>query len=356
MSFVRNAWYVAAWRHELGERPLARRILDVPVVFFRRSDGRPAALVDQCPHRLLPLSLGTVVGDVLQCGYHGMCFDGEGRCTRVPAQSRIPSDANVCAFPVIEHWGMVWIWMGDPALADPSRVFQALPWGEPGWTLNVGPYTHVKADYRLLIENLLDPVHVTYVHQSTLGTAAMADIPIETTQDGDTILVKRWTHNSPAAPILQRFGRWPGNVDRWQYYWWHAPSINVVDFGAHEVGSGESEAARQAGLRMYSNHFLTPETATTSHYFWCQLRNFAPGDEAVSSEITEQFITAFDEDKAILEAVQQASAEPLIKRPVQLGIDAGAVRMHRTLHRLISSEASDHAPTMLAQTGHATAH
>lgn len=356
MPFVRNSWYVGAWRHELGSQPLARRILDVPVVFFRRSDGSPAALVDRCPHRLLPLSRGTVVGDVLQCGYHGMCFDGSGECTRVPAQSRIPPDARVRSFPVIEHWGMVWVWMGDPALADPARLFRGLPWGAPGWTLNLGPYTHVKANYRLLVENLLDPVHVTYVHQSTLGTAAMADIPIETTQDGDTILVTRWTRNSPAAPILQRFGRWPGNVDRWQYYWWHAPAINVVDFGAHEVGSGESEAARQAGIRMYSNHFLTPETETTTHYFWCQLRNFAPDDEAVSREITEQFVMAFDEDKAILEAVQQASAEPLITRPVQLGIDAGAVRLHRTLDRLIEAESADQGSPELARNRPGAAH
>ncbi|MFM7570671.1 MAG: Rieske 2Fe-2S domain-containing protein [Betaproteobacteria bacterium] len=356
MSFVRNAWYVGAWRDELGAKPFARRILDVPVVFFRRADGRPAALVDQCPHRLLPLSRGTVVGDTLQCGYHGMCFSAEGQCTRVPAQTRIPPDANVRAFPVIEHWGMVWIWMGDPRLTDPARLFQGLPWGKPGWTLNTGPYTHVKADYRLLVENLLDPVHVTYVHQSTLGTSAMADIPIETSQDGDTILVTRWTRNSPAAPILQRFGRWPGNVDRWQYYWWHAPSINVVDFGAHDVGSGDSEAARQAGVRMFSNHFLTPETATTTHYFWCQLRNFAPDDEAVSREITEQFVMAFDEDKEILEAVQQASAEPLVVRPVQLGIDAGAVRMHRTLDRLIATESTASDESTLASHGQATAH
>jgi vanillate O-demethylase monooxygenase subunit len=103
MSFVRNCWYVGAWSHEIGERPFARRILDLPVAFFRRADGRPAALLDRCPHRLLPLSRGTVVGDVLQCGYHGMCFDGEGRCTRVPAQNRIPTDAQVRSFPVVEH-------------------------------------------------------------------------------------------------------------------------------------------------------------------------------------------------------------------------------------------------------------
>lgn len=339
MTFLKNCWYVAAWKHELVGTPLARRILDVPVVLFRRADGTPAALLDRCPHRLLPLSKGTVVGDHIQCGYHGMRFDGGGHCVHVPGQSRIPPEADLPAFPVVEHWGMVWIWMGESAAADPALLFRRLPWGEPGWGLNIGPTTHVKADFRLLAENLLDPVHVTFVHQSTLGTPAMADIPIETTQDGDVILVKRWTRDSPAAPILQRFGRWPGNVDRWQYYWWHPPSIAVVDFGAHPPGTGESEAARQSGIRMYSNHFLTPETATTTHYFWCQLRNFAPDDAQVSEEITQQFVMAFDEDKRVLEAIQAALEEPLIARPVKLALDAGAARLHRTLDRLIAQEA-----------------
>jgi vanillate O-demethylase monooxygenase subunit len=124
-----------------------------------------------------------------------------------------------------------------------------------------------------------------------------------------------------------------------QYYWWYAPSINVVDFGAHPPGTGESEAARQSGLRMYSNHFLTPETPTSTHYFWCQLRNFAADDDAVSREITEQFITAFDEDKAILEAIQQAAADPVIDKPVHLALDAGGARLHRTLTQLIAQEA-----------------
>ncbi|MEN9774380.1 MAG: hypothetical protein RL322_1450 [Pseudomonadota bacterium] len=341
MRFVRNAWYVAAWSHELKDAPLARRILDTPVVLYRQSDGTPAALLDRCPHRQLPLSRGTVVGDSIQCGYHGMCFDSAGQCVRVPAQTRIPPEAQVPAYPVIEHWAMIWIWMGDAQQADPARLFKGLPWGEPGWGLNIGPVTHVKANYRLLAENLLDPVHVTYVHPSTLGTAAMADIPIETTQDGDTILVRRWTHDSPAPPILQRFGQFSGPVDRWQYYWWHAPSINVVDFGAHAPGSGESESARQAGVRMYSNHFLTPETDRSTHYFWCQLRNFATDDPQVSQDVTEQFMIAFDEDKRVLEAIEATRDDPWIARPVHLALDAGAARLHRTLDRLIRSESRD---------------
>ena len=239
---------------------------------------------------------------------------------------------------------MVWVWPGDASLADKAKLFDQLPqWAasqsaDPSWGLNTGPYTHVKCNYQLLTENLVDPAHVTYVHKSTLGTAAMADIPIETTQIGDTLLVTRWTPDSPAAPILQRFGKWPGNVDRWQYYWLYPPSIAVVDFGSHVPGMEHTEAARDEGVRIYSCHFLTPETEGSTHYFWLQLRNFAQTDPAVSQDITDQLILAFNEDKAVLEAIQQAEADPRVETRVKLALDSGSVRLRRTVARMITEE------------------
>lgn len=338
MAFLRNCWYVAAWSHELGESILARRILGEPVALYRTSSGSPAALLDRCPHRLLPLSMGERQGDSIQCGYHGITFGPDGHCVRVPGQTRIPEGARVRSYPVAEHMGMVWIWMGEPDHADPTLLFDKIPWGQAQFALNTGPYTHVAARYELLVENLLDPAHVSFVHKSTLGTAAMEDIPVETTQSGDVVLVTRWTRDAKAPPILQRYGNWSGNVDRWQYYYWYPPSIAVVDFGAHAPGSGDSDEARQRGTRIYSCHFLTPETATTTHYFWLQLRNFALHDEAVSRDITAQFVLAFDEDRAVLAAVQASQADPRIDLPVRLALDAGSVRMTRTLDRLIAAD------------------
>ena len=344
MAFLRNCWYAAAWPGEVGAGLFARTILGVPMVFYRMSNGRVASLLDRCPHRLLPLSMGSLRGDTIECGYHGLTFDGSGRCVRAPGQERIPSAAKVQSFPVAEHLGVIWVWPGDPTLADRAKLFDQLPrWAEsqgeaPAWGLSCGPYTHVKANYQLLTENLVDPAHVTYVHASTLGTAAMADIPIETTQIGDTLLVTRWTPDSPAAPILQRFGKWAGNVDRWQYYWLYPPSIAVVDFGSHTPGMARTEAARDAGMRIYSSHFLTPETEGSTHYFWFQLRNFAPTDMQVSDDITEQFVMAFAEDKAVLEAIEQSEKAPWVTERVKLALDGGSVRLRRTVARLIAEE------------------
>ncbi len=351
MALLRNCWYVAAWGHEVGRTLLGRKVLEEPMVLYRTESGAPAALLDRCPHRLLPLSKGTLKGDTIECGYHGLTFDCSGQCVRAPGQERIPPTAQVRSFPAVEHMGMVWVWPGDPLLADKVKLFDQLPqWAasqlaSPAWGLNIGPYTHVKANYQLLTENLVDPAHVTYVHKSTLGTAAMADIPIETTQIGDTLLVTRWTPDSPAAPILQRFGKWPGNVDRWQYYWLYPPSIAVVDFGSHLPGMERTEVARDEGIRIYSCHFLTPETEASTHYFWLQLRNFAQTDAAVSQDIVDQFVLAFDEDKTILEAIQEAEADPRVETGVKLALDSGSVRLRRTVARLIDEEQAAATPS-----------
>jgi phenylpropionate dioxygenase-like ring-hydroxylating dioxygenase large terminal subunit len=350
MAFLMNCWYVAAWSHELGGEHtpvlLARTILNEPLVLYRGLNGAPVALTDRCPHRLLPLSMGKLKGGLIECGYHGLTFDGAGRCVRAPGQQTIPLGAQVRSFPCIEHLGMVWVWPGEAALAATSKLFDQLPqWAAsqavpPPWGLNIGPYTLVKSNYQLLTENLVDPAHVAFVHTSTLGTSAMSDIPITTTQIDDTLLVTRWTLDSPAPPILQRFGKWAGNVDRWQYYWLYPPSIAVVDFGAGLPGMEHSEQARDQGMRIYSCHFLTPETEASTHYFWLQLRNFAQTDAAVSQEIVEQFVLAFAEDKAVLEAIQLAEANTCVQTRVTLALDTGSVRLRRTVARLIEQENS----------------
>src|SRR5436853_3449618 len=121
-GFPLNAWYAAAWSHEIKRELTARTICNKDIVLYRRTDGQAAALEDACWHRLVPLSLGRLKGDDVQCGYHGIEFNSEGRCTFMPAQKTINPSACVRAFPVIERHRMVWVWPGDPALADPAKM------------------------------------------------------------------------------------------------------------------------------------------------------------------------------------------------------------------------------------------
>ncbi|MBK8063796.1 MAG: aromatic ring-hydroxylating dioxygenase subunit alpha [Betaproteobacteria bacterium] len=348
-GFVHDAWYVAAWSTELGAGMLARTILEQPVVLFRNTEGEPVALLDRCPHRLLPLSKGVLKGDTVQCGYHGLEFDCSGKCVRAPGQTRIPPEAKVRAFPVIEHMGMVWIWPGDPARASRDKLFDSLPqWalaqsgeataGGCRWEVVSGPVMPVAGNYLLLSENLVDPAHVVYVHAASLGSAAMADIPIDTKQIGDTVLVSRWTPDAPASPILQRYGKWPGNVDRWQYYWLYPPHIAIVDFGAGPVGMGRGEEDRDAAVRLYSAHFMTPVDERNTLYFWFVLRNFAIGDKAVAADLLAQVTTTFMEDKVVLEAIQDAEDKPYAGTRVMLAIDSGSARLRRTVAKMVEKE------------------
>lgn len=349
MAFLRNNWYVAAWADELGAadsgcRLLARTILGEPLVLYRTAAGEPVALLDRCPHRLLPLSKGERQGDLIECGYHGMTFGPDGRCVRIPGQKVIPDAAHVRRYPAVDHLGMVWVWTGDPERADRAKLFDKLPqWalaqgGSPHWAWFPGPLTHVKANYQLLCENLVDPQHVAFAHKRTLGSPAMVDIPIETTQQGDTLLVTRWTPDAPASPILQRYGRWPGNVDRWQYYWFYPPAIAVVDFGAGPPGMPHTDEARDANVRVFSAHFMTPETEESTHYFWFILRNFGVGDEAVNADMRDQVVMTFNEDKEILEAIQASERAPFVKERVKISIDAGTARLRRVVERMIAEE------------------
>ncbi len=120
--FVRNAWYVGAWPEELDGGPLGRRIMNEPIVLYRDSAGVVGALEDRCCHRGAPLTHGAVVENGLQCGYHGLVYERSGKCVQVPGQDTVPSDARVKSYPVVERQGFVWIWMGDPALADQSKI------------------------------------------------------------------------------------------------------------------------------------------------------------------------------------------------------------------------------------------
>ena len=176
-AFVRNAWYVAAWQHEVeAGQALSREILGTPVLLYRTADGTPVALEDRCCHRALPLSMGRVLGDRIECGYHGLQFDRAGDCVAVPGQIAIPPGARVPAYPLVERDRFVWIWMGDADRMDPADI-PAFHWlDHPDWRAKPS-YLHIRCNYQLLIDNLLDLSHLPFVHPTTLGEMGVAETP-----------------------------------------------------------------------------------------------------------------------------------------------------------------------------------
>ncbi|MDD9983240.1 MAG: Rieske 2Fe-2S domain-containing protein, partial [Gammaproteobacteria bacterium] len=230
--FLHNYWYVASWARDLGREPLARIMLNEPVVLFRKRDGTPVALEDRCIHRRLPLSMGRLIGDEIQCHYHGLVFDGTGACVKIPGQERIPSTVRVKSYPVVERNQCIFVWMGDPDAPDASRIpthFSVLD--NEGWTTSLVDRP-VRCHYELINDNLLDLSHLATVHASTVGTVHVADVAdVVAERDGDHVKVSRWTMDVPAATTYQQFGHYDGNIDRWQVSEFFPPAYFRINNG-----------------------------------------------------------------------------------------------------------------------------
>src|SRR5579862_1194455 len=163
MSYIRNAWYVAAWSHETQvNRLVGVRILNEPIVLWRRTAGDLVALADRCAHRLAPLSLGRCEGDRLRCVYHGMLYDPTGSVVEIPGESRVPSSMRVRSYPVLERYGWIWVWMGNASAAD-ERLVPPVSMDHSGCVLGQGQLDYA-AEARLITDNLLDLSHVSFLH------------------------------------------------------------------------------------------------------------------------------------------------------------------------------------------------
>ena len=208
-----------------------------------------------------------MIGDDVQCGYHGMTFGPDGRCVRVPGQDNLPPSAQVHRYPVHERHGIVWVWMGEADKADPALVYDMPEFEKDGWAVHYGDHLPIGSHYLNVAENLCDPAHVSFVHPTTLGNAASEDVPIRVERDGDTVVTSRWIRGAEPVGFFKAFGNFTGVVDRWHYYYLHPPCTSVIDFGSSsELGLDEEDRGR--GMRIFALHFLTPVDATNTIDHW----------------------------------------------------------------------------------------
>lgn len=335
--FLRNCWYVAGWSSELAASKVSRRILDQPVLLFRTRLQQPVAFLDRCPHRLVPLSAGSLVGDSIRCAYHGMVFGPDGWCQHIPGQDKIPDTARATTFPVCERHGLVWIWTGQSDLADPDLI-PHVPWAAlDDWAAAPG-YTHVSADYRLLNDNLLDLSHETYIHGSTIGNEdgeTIADYgPKVSVVESRVVRAHREMPNIAPPPMFAMMMQSSGRINRWQTAIWSAPGLNITDVGAQPL-AGKPEDAFVSRIL----HLLTPETGTSTHYFWAHCRKFRVDDAQLTASITAAHHRTFGEDKEILELQQRSLVETGATVPkVALRVDDAPLRARRILSTLLKEE------------------
>jgi phenylpropionate dioxygenase-like ring-hydroxylating dioxygenase large terminal subunit len=327
--FLRASWYVAARSAEVTRQPLARLLLNEPVVLYRREDGSAVALEDRCCHRQLPLSMGKLEGDRLRCGYHGLLFSPDGRCIEIPGQASVPPQARVRAYPVLERFQWLWIWMGDPQRADPALIPN---WWWPDhaeWAYTQPEQIYVKCNYQLIADNVLDVTHLAYVHASSIGASSITEFPATVEREERLVRLTRWIKDRPPPPLYKRAGGFPGNVDRWQIVE-HVPPCFTVNF----AGCSDSKAK----IELMALSAPTPETDRTTHYFFGFVRNFGLQDAEIAELCGPQMVKVFREDVPVLEA-QQRSIERNPEAPrVDIAVDAAPMAARRMLDAMIRRE------------------
>ncbi|WP_295549200.1 aromatic ring-hydroxylating dioxygenase subunit alpha [uncultured Pseudacidovorax sp.] len=340
--FVRNCWYVAGWDQEIpADGLLSRVLLGEPVLLYRDTQGRAVALEDRCCHRAAPLHLGRKEGDCVRCMYHGLKFDPTGACVEIPGQANVPPRTCVRSYPMVEKDRLVWIWMGDPALADASQIADFFWHDSPDWRMKPG-YLHYQAHYQLIVDNLLDFTHLAWVHPTTLGTGSAASLKPQIERDtrGNGMLtIRRWYLDDEMPNLHKRVARFEGKVDRWQIYQWSPPALLRMDAGSAPAGTGAPDGHRvPEALQFRHTSIQTPETATTSHYWFCQARNFALDDKAMTEQIYQDVLVAFEEDRRMIEGQQKVMTLVPERPMVAIGADAGLNQARWLIDRMARAE------------------
>ncbi|HXE15872.1 MAG TPA: aromatic ring-hydroxylating dioxygenase subunit alpha [Stellaceae bacterium] len=335
-GFIRNQWYVAANADEVGDKPLGRVLCGEPVVLYRKRDGAIAALLDRCPHRKLPLSLGTVRGDEIQCGYHGVRLNAEGVCTAIPSQSGpVPKGFGVRTFPVVERHKLIFVWIGDATRADARLIPDWSVNDKPGWTTVFG-YQHVAANHLLILDNLLDLTHLPFVHGAVLGGDGYAENALEVEIESDAVRLRRPMPDVAQSPliVLTRKFAGQGNVDRAQTSSFKAPGYVFIGLWVGPLGKPDELAILYAVVNS-----VTPESERSSHYFWSVARSAALDDARVSAEFHRLTVAAFDQDRIVLEAQQRAIDRDASGAPlVNFRDDRAGVAARRIIARLLAEQ------------------
>jgi vanillate O-demethylase monooxygenase subunit len=348
--FLRNAWYAAGFSDEFGRTLTARTFLNEAVVVYRTEDGKPVAFEDRCAHRRLPLSMGRLVGDQIECGYHGLVYDCSGVCVKIPGQPResIPQGARVRSYPVVDRHFYLWIWMGDPERADAGLIPDFSLIGAPGGGRH-RIKLHLACNYQLVIDNLLDLSHLAYVHTTTTGSAPLAENAVlKTVRTGNTMQIKRWVRNVAPSPTFAQFGKYKGRVNLWQVSEYSPPSYVRVGYGSSDasVPIGEDDDIWNRGHWGFNVfHGLTPETDTTSHQFRYLAFNPAFGDEAVIADFNRQNDLIISEDRDIFAVQQRAlDTDPRgftaqeIRSTAPIHADQGLLMARRILGECLQAE------------------
>jgi phenylpropionate dioxygenase-like ring-hydroxylating dioxygenase large terminal subunit len=306
MPFARNCWYMFGWTHEFTpDELLARRVAGLAVVAYRNRNGEVIAFEDRCCHRHAPLSRGALEGDGLRCGYHGLKFGDDGRCIDIPGQDRIPETLRVRKYPTYEHKDMVFVWLGNQDAIEDAEL-PDFYWHDSDDWCGRPRLTHAKANYELIVDNILDFSHLAWLHGDSFGTPSASSAKGQVTRDGDDIRLRYIYEATPITPFHQKLTGYEGKVDREHVISWRYPGIVWVENRYWAAGNRDARPI----FEVRSTHFLTPETESTTNYFWTHANRADCGSDE-QMDLTYEVVThAFQgEDLPMIEA-QQTNIDP----------------------------------------------
>lgn len=329
-------WWIAAYGSEVKRELLGRKILGQSVILYRTENGEPVALSGICPHRSFPLELSKLVGDNVQCGYHGFTFDKKGACVLVPSQSGAPTNSSLREFPVVERGGLVWIWTGRREAADPTLIpdLEQMGLGTPGWATEEHPLVTIQGRYMLLIDNLLDLSHASFIHVDTIpGGDKVASIPVKLVETHNSLNVSRLGQNLPVNPLHKmQFPDFEGSVDQ---------QFDAECFGPALIRTGGTIFVAGEGKELGTQNFvhgITPADPHNVHYFVITSRNFGLDNPALGHINRDMGTRIQPQDIQAIEAVERVLQSNLQVREVSARVDTGALKARHRIEQQIQAE------------------
>ena len=331
--YVLNTWYVAAWSDEVTNKPIKRVVCEEPIVLFRIGDGTAAALADRCAHRAFPLSQGRLVGDSIECGYHGFTYGADGRCTKVPAQTTLPERAVVRSYPLHEKDGWVWVWMGDADQANPEDIPDTHWLQDDDWA-TVTHSVLFKCRASLVHDNLLDLTHESFLHKTTVGDDYIYEHGITVEVDNNVVAVDRLMPSVEAPPLYADTMGISGNYDRFHCTEFFVPNLLVLHSGI--TGEGRP---REEGYLIKVLNAITPIDAETCWYYYSFSRNFAVDNAEATEQLRVGLAQVLKEDADALEAQEIGmQSRPEREFDVLIAQDGGVAKARRVMAALLRGE------------------
>lgn len=342
---LHNYWYVAAFSEEITRQPMRRTILDEDILFYRTEDGKPVAVQNRCPHRSFPLHNGELKGDRIVCPYHGMEFNPDGSCAHVPALNTAPKAIRLDAYPLEEDGPFLWIWMGDPAKPDYSRLIRQEWCASPDWVYVKG-YMYMEANYLGLHENLMDLTHFPFLHGKwNIARPEHAAAPARIEEEGNIIRQHEVHEDVDLPPGIVAATGMKKPLDRQAHHLVQTP-------GMHQGKQVTTDASNPPIIDVqHVIHIMTPETQTSTHYLWAIARHNATDDEELSQQLQTVGEGAFLEDKIALEEIEEIyrrDHRPNFREKI-IKTDEGGIRVLRMIARLAAEEEQENQEPIAAE-------